>query len=101
MAQVLKEVKYPGQGRLTGISLTLKVMEETDRLRGDIPRSRWIERALTIYNACMKEGKEVNGVWGSQATNQTSTPATPPTPEPVVVVPQKINTLFNKWRSSG
>jgi hypothetical protein len=29
MAQVLKEVKYPGQGRLTGISLTPKVMEET------------------------------------------------------------------------
>jgi hypothetical protein len=65
-----------------------QTLQETDSLRGDIPRSRWIERALKMYNATKKkeEGKEEEqnkGVRGSQeATNHRETPAATPTPTP-------------------
>src|SRR3712207_1418891 len=55
-----------------------QTLEETDRLRGDLPRSRWIERALRMYNASQKEEEGENndnndnnsGVRGSESSNK-------------------------------
>jgi hypothetical protein len=54
-----------------------QTLMETDSLRGDIPRSRWVDRALKMYNASKKK-EEQKGVRGARTTNLT--PTTPPTP---------------------
>ena len=87
-----------------GAAIAPQTLMETDRLRGDIPRSRWVERALIMYNSSVKkEGKEnspsvdnednENGEWGSQATNQ-STP-TAPTPSTEVTTRKTATLLSN------
>ncbi len=38
-----------------------QTLQETDSLRGDIPRSRWVERALQRYNASVKGEGEGEG----------------------------------------
>jgi hypothetical protein len=42
-----------------GIKIKSQTINETDSLRGDIPRSRWIERALLMYNGYVRKNKEV------------------------------------------
>ena len=76
---------------------------ETDSLRGDIPRSRWVDRALKMYNASVKprEGKnDKDGVRGSESSNQVPSAPTPSTE----VRTRKTNVFLNKggfgaWRS--
>ena len=50
-----------------GIRIDSQIAAETETLRGDIPRSRWMERALLVYNQLFKEkeGKRDirNPVW--------------------------------------
>jgi hypothetical protein len=61
-----------------GVTVHPQTLKETDSLRGDVPRSRWVERALIMYNASMmKEGEGENnnndnnsGVRGSKVTSQ-------------------------------
>lgn len=64
-----------------GVVVHSQTLKETDDLRGDIPRSRWIERALVMYNACMKEKEEQNdGVRGPHASKQAAPAAPTSTP---------------------
>ena len=53
-----------------------QTLMETDSLRGDIPRSRWVDRALKTYNASKKK-EEQKGVRGSESSNQVPTAPTP------------------------
>ena len=81
--------RYPSRDGCFGVTVTPQIVRQTDQLRGDIPRSRWVERALIMYNASVKEGKEEqDGVRGPQATNQVTPPA--PTPTPSEVAAQTI-----------
>ena len=41
------------RGRMTGIILDSKIIKETDELRGEIPRSRYINEALREHNKRM------------------------------------------------
>jgi hypothetical protein len=78
--------RYRSRDGAFGATITPELLEETDSLRRDLPRSRWVERALILYNARMKEEreKEESGVRGStSATNQVSRSTTPtPIPSP-------------------
>ncbi len=47
--------RYPSRDGCFGVTVTPQIVRQTDQLRGDIPRSRWVERALVMYNASMKE----------------------------------------------
>jgi hypothetical protein len=74
MSQSNSKVKREG---MFGAIIQPQTLMETDRLRGDVPRSKWIEHALKMYNASVKNNNDnQNGVKGLQAT----TLATPPTP---------------------
>jgi hypothetical protein len=51
MTQKLDDSRYPDyRGRMAGILLDSEVMQETDKLRGDIPRSKYINEALREHN---------------------------------------------------
>jgi hypothetical protein len=91
--------KFPSDYGMFGVTVQPQTLEETDKLRRNIPRSRWIQRALVMYNARMKEVKEESqsGVRGSASNQVPTAPATPSTE----VVARKTNTLINKWRSSA
>ena len=81
---LVMSIKRNRQGLFTA-TIKPQTLQETDTLRGDLPRSRWIERALKMYNASVKEGKENsannnnNGVRGSESSNQVPTSAPTPT----------------------
>jgi hypothetical protein len=85
LSKVEKEImstakRIPRSDGMFGVMIEPQTLMETDSLRGDIPRSKWVERALVMYNASVKprEGKnDKDGVRGSQATNQSSAPTTP------------------------
>jgi hypothetical protein len=50
--------KYQGREAMFGVTVRPQTLTEVDQLRGDIPRSRYVERALIMYNSYMKkEGK--------------------------------------------
>jgi hypothetical protein len=86
--------RYPSRDGCFGVTVTPQIVRETDQLRGDIPRSRWVERALRMYNTSVKENdEEAKGVMGSQATNPS--PAVTPTPTPEVVTPETNTFLRN------
>ena len=68
-----------------------QTLMETDSLRGDIPRSRWVDRALKTYNASKKK-EEQKGVRGSESSNQAPTAPTPSTE----VIARKTNAFLNK-----
>jgi hypothetical protein len=42
-------------GSATAVTVRSEILQETDKLRGEIPRSRWFERALIMYNTFVKE----------------------------------------------
>lgn len=90
-ATITKSKNDPYKGRMFGIILKPQTSRETDSLRGDIPRSRWVERALMMYNASMKEESQ-NGVRGSESSNQAPTAPTPSTE----VITRKTNAFLNK-----
>ena len=46
---------YLSEGKF-GAAIHPRTLRETDNLRGDIPRSRWIERALIQYNESIRKG---------------------------------------------
>jgi hypothetical protein len=74
--------RIPRSDGMFGVMVQPQTLKETDSLRGDIPRSRWVERALVMYNASMKEKEESqNGVRGSTASNQVPTAPTPASTE--------------------
>jgi len=50
----MSKKEYTREG-MFGVVIQPKTLQETDKLRGDIPRSRWIERALILYNGSVKE----------------------------------------------
>ena len=49
--------KYQGREAMFGVTVRPQTLTEVDKLRGDIPRSRYVERALIMYNSYVKEGK--------------------------------------------
>ena len=77
--------RYPSRDGCFGVTVTHKTKIETDQLRGEIPRSRWVERALVMYNSSVKEGKgnstdnNNNGVRGPESSNKVPTSAPTPT----------------------
>ena len=76
-----------------GVMIEPQTLMETDSLRGDIPRSRWVERALIMYNSSVKEKEEgQKGVRGSESSNQAPTAPTPSTE----VIARKTNAFLNK-----
>jgi hypothetical protein len=74
--------RYPSRDGAFGVTVRPCIVQETDMLRGDIPRSRWVERALIMYNtsAKEKEGEEQKGVKGTD-TNLAPTAPTPDAPK--------------------
>jgi hypothetical protein len=78
----LMSKKYTCQG-IFGAIIEPQTLKETDELRRDIPRSRWIERTLIMYNGYVKEELTQDDARGShEVTSQSSTTPTPVTPGP-------------------
>jgi hypothetical protein len=53
--------RYPSRDGVFAATVTPQLLKETDSLRGDLPRSRWVERALIMYNASVKREAEKGG----------------------------------------
>jgi hypothetical protein len=70
--------RYPSRDGCFGITVPPQLKIETDQLRGEIPRSRWVEHALRMYNASVREELEESkdGVRG-QFTKLSPTTPTP------------------------
>ena len=102
---MLSSVTNKVRRSMFAVTVEPQTLQETDSLRGDIPRSRWVNRALKVYNASKKkeEGKEEEqniGVSGSQeATNHRDPAATPITTSSEVAA--KTNALLYKGGFRG
>jgi hypothetical protein len=92
--------RYPSRDGCFGVTVKPQIVRETDQLRGDIPRSRWVERALVMYNTSVKgenEGKEKeednqNGVKGGCSGPPNQLPTHKPTPSTQVT--RTANTIL-------
>jgi hypothetical protein len=65
-----------------GAAISAHLLKEVDRIRGDIPRSKFTERAFSFFIECLKE-KEVAllpDVEVLEATHQAATEATATVP---------------------
>ena len=71
MATHMKGYKY-----MLGASVAPELIKQIDEYRGEIPRSRIVERALNQF----LESNNVKNVEGLKTYNLTAQPATSPTP---------------------
>jgi hypothetical protein len=92
----------------TGISFPRPLLEVVDQMRGDVTRTRYIQRVLEKHIAAAEQKEVVaeenqNGGMGSQVTSHVSTNTTPPTPTSTKVVARKTNNsslVYNYCRRS-